>query len=226
MRKFPLNIILKRFFSLPSITTTVTIDNASLASMENVMLEKDSPRSYSNIDNDNTTFNLHENMTFAMDKTNPFVNYQIRAAMLLQRNPITMRTQTPFEASYENYRELYQYQTSRGLFKLENSNEREGRRMKGESTASTTDRIKKGDADEQNDEAIMEMNIEAQTEIQALFDNAKKEYEKYDNDLKSLKRKLDRKLYLMIKDDLREEKGKWILPYHLLKDESIPIHLV
>lgn len=251
MQLYPsFNIVSKRFIhrfffnpyrflsSIESFNSSLILKDTSSSLMENVVLNGNSTlQTASTIENEQIkSFDSDKDETTVMEKSVQFVNYHIRAAMLLQRNPIIMKAQTPFEASYEEYRELYQFQTSRGVLQFQNSGNEdkrgEGNNEEG-SNSSFNENNRKSSASmmvNKNDNEISNnpfgTNSEKTMEIQKLFNDHKEYYDNHDKNTKSLKRKLDRKLYLMIKDEINGEPGRWILPFHTLTNESIPIHMV
>ncbi len=122
--------------------------------------------------------------------------YQIQAACLLQRPPITIKTLSQMEAEYEKYRLLLESETSRGIFKIE------GRSSTGDDAVVSES---------------MNNNLKAGNEGEGEIGNLDPAYMNLGMD--DLRRELDRKLYLMVKNVA----GKWRLPSKLVPDEIKPL---
>ena len=116
----------------------------------------------------------------------------IRAALILQRNPITLPPLNEFEHEYKQYQENLKLEKSRGTFDLRTSINEVRKSTQPESSF-------------QNDSKLNHMIEERSSAISAgeLF------FEPYKNDTQSLRRSLDRIIYLAVKDSLSEQ---WRLP--------------
>lgn len=125
---------------------------------------------------------------------------QIRAAALLQRNPVIMRHPSSFESAYEKYRELLQYETSRGVFCIADAD-----RFASEATEQT-----------------VQKEARAAHDVEALLAETNALYEKNDANRTSLARLLDRKLYLVVQGASCE----WRLPCVPIVEEQTAAHVV
>lgn len=128
--------------------------------------------------------------------------FQVIASCLLHRPPITMRSLDSFETEYEKYRLMLEQETSRGLFQI---------RMPGSSSAETGE-------EQQVNSISRHMSREEGTEdgmSLSVNGGLKKEY--MDLPVNDLRRELDRKLYLLVKE---KSTGKWSLPSKALIDTS------
>lgn len=124
--------------------------------------------------------------------------YQIFAACLLQRPPIIQRGLDAFEKEYEKYRLMLESETARGIFRVDNSQQRGDEEV---SVNSIGRHLKP---------------VESEADAPGLIDESHlKAYEGLG--LTDLRRELERKLFLLVKDTAS---GQWKLPCKLLTDDS------
>lgn len=117
--------------------------------------------------------------------------YRVHAAGILTRNPIILRQQSEFESAYEQYRQDLQAETSRGIFNIMTAHKRELAQLQGDT--------------------------EKETNIPS-FPLAE-EYLRADTILNSIKRKLDRKLYFVVRNE-----SAWQFPSILISYADMPLH--
>lgn len=110
--------------------------------------------------------------------------YQVRVASILTRNPLIVRSLSQFEGAYEEYRQALQSDYARGIFDIQTAHKQELATMGSSSTAPSID------ANAKDKSGLSE------------------EYMRHEGDSKSLKRKLERKLYFVVQD----EQQRWIFP--------------
>lgn len=105
--------------------------------------------------------------------------------MICQRNPVTLPPLTDFEREYHRYNQFLEKEASRGQLRF--------------SLADST-------------QQMLESHSEASTvdDVEKLTTRTKAQYQQLEKDLTSLKRSLDRKLYLVLRID-----GAWRFPYCL-----------
>lgn len=132
-------------------------------------------------------------MPHLKDSTN-----RIMVGSILARPPIILRRLSEFESAYEEYREQLQKECSRGEFDIMTEHRRQLEELRESNTA--------------------ESNKQAQMAEYQLED----EYAESDKDTSSLRRKLERKLYLVVKN----ERDLWGFPAIPAFDASIPLHQV
>lgn len=120
------------------------------------------------------------------------------AGCILQRNPVTLRKLSEFEKAYEDYQVALMEEFTRGTFDIRTPHKVEMLRL-GEV-----------DADEEGAAARKATKATEHTEalINATDHTNAPEYVAAEGDLRSLRRHLDRKLYLAI----RNEQGTWRFP--------------
>jgi len=126
--------------------------------------------------------------------------YRIMAGAILRRNPLTLRAPSEFQKAYEDYREVIQAEYSRGVFDIMTPHKQELLRMEsGE---------KGTQAKVRNDRPVV------------LSEELHERYQLAEKNPRSLMRKLDRKLYLVVQDEL----GGWRFPSWPVASSETPIH--
>lgn len=124
-------------------------------------------------------------------------NFRIHASSILVRNPLTLRALSPFEKAYEQYQLELQRERSRGVFDIMTAHKREMAQMQsGEGTPL---------GGRETGEAFLP-----------------KKYAEAEQDLGSLMRKLERKLYFV---SLNEE-GQWRFPAIFVPSADLALHKV
>lgn len=119
--------------------------------------------------------------------------YQIRAACLIQRPPVTMKALSPFEAAYDTYRVLVEGEASRGTFHI---------------ASTSTPAPPSPDAGQQvSEEAEAAVKL-AQHPVYAHAP------------VTDLRRHLDRKLYLLVRDP---QASQWCLPSKPVHSDEAPL---
>lgn len=124
----------------------------------------------------------------------------IVAGCILQRNPITLLPLTAFESEYKKYQEEIQLEKSRGIFNLKSAVEKIEQEFPSASSAAATGL-------NSAKSSLMEQ------EMNQLQEQTTKEYAPFENDRRSLKRALDRILYLAVAESAASSGGKvWKFP--------------
>lgn len=142
--------------------------------------------------------------------------HRILAACILQRNPVVLRKQSEFEKAYDAYREALQYEYSRGVFDIMTTHKREMARVQDETSADLQEGALAADhTARQKDTPSRAKDSLA---LPALYPA----YEEAEGQLSNIKRKLDRKIYLVVKD----ENGHWRFPSHHVVSTKTPLHKV
>lgn len=129
--------------------------------------------------------------------------FQVLVSCLLQRPPVTMRALSNFEAEYEKYRLMLEQETSRGIFQIKTSGSSSTEADEDHPVNSISRHIA------QNEDTCDDM-VKA-----SIGPGLRKEYLNLPSN--DLRRELDRKLYLLIKDKVS---GQWSLPSNTLMDAS------
>lgn len=119
--------------------------------------------------------------------------YQVRAACLLQRPPVTMKALGPLEAAYDTYRALVEGEASRGIFHI---------------ASTSTPAPPSPDARQQASE---EAEAAAKTAQHPAYAQAP---------VTDLRRLLDRKLYLLVRDP---HAPHWCLPSKPVHSDEAPL---
>ena len=119
------------------------------------------------------------------------------ASLILQRNPIVLAPLSPFEKEYKLYQENIKLEQSRGAFNIKDSlNEL------CSSTPTASAEVK---------------NTLLQDELEQAIKQAQQQYEPFQNNQQSLKRALDRVLYLVM---LEAKSSLWRFPYQPYQDTT------
>lgn len=136
-------------------------------------------------------------------------NY-IYAACILQRNPITTTKLSDFEQAYENYQLSLMQDNSRTVFDIKTSHKLEMARIAEEKEKT------KGSAPDASSPSHQPISDETLSLIRSSDYTHAPEYINAEDDLKSLHRKLDRKLYLVVKN----ERDLWQFPSVHIKNAN------
>jgi hypothetical protein len=117
-----------------------------------------------------------------------------------------MRQLTRFEREYEQYRLMLEAEESRGVFRI--------------GTANSLPVEKGNNASEAED---LSLDGQGEVETQNFTASQGKEWDHFDKDEWDLRRKLDQRLYLVVKD---AQNGKWKVPTVRVENEESPLNLV
>lgn len=124
----------------------------------------------------------------------------------MHRPAITMRELTPFEREYEQYRLMLEAEESRGVFRI--------------GTANALPVEKGSDASEAED---LSLNGQGEAETHNFNSCQGKEWDHFEKNEWDLRRKLNQRLYLVVKD---AQSSHWKVPAVRVEDEECPLHMV
>ena len=127
-------------------------------------------------------------------------SYQVRVGSILVRNPIILRPLNSFEAAYEEYRLGLQEEYSRGTFDIMTPHRRE-------LAAAGLGETQSADAARRAEDTDYRLAPE---------------YQKANGDVRDIRRRLERKLYFVVKG----AEDRWGFPSAVVPDAHIPLHQV